>query len=358
MRSDRRTSRRLCAVALPLLLLVPSACDTDPPPVPSDAGRRDAGPRDSGVGMDAGSDAGSDGGLDAGPDAGRDGGPDAGPDGGPDGSGPFFPDGALPPLDGDPRDGGFMPPPPDSGPCTDPDGGRLLCSCPLRVECSSDTTCGTNQVCTVDPDCGVMRCDLSGLPCGVDADCPATSVCTRGGAFDVCVPSGSTCTDLRDCPSGYSCDSGTCVARRVACADSDQCPVGYTCDTVRAPGSPFCTPIGRRCASTDGCLAPFLCRDLDGDTVNECGGDGACSCSGGERCGTDSRDSIVCSLFGPCTDDAQCAASHECLDLGLGIKNCVARGGSCASQADCPTGAVCAVPTAADSPRCIDAPRL
>ncbi|MFK7985217.1 MAG: hypothetical protein AB8I08_04225 [Sandaracinaceae bacterium] len=357
MRSDRM-SRGFCAIALPLLFAVPAGCDTDPPPVPTVDGGPDAGQvvRDAGEGMDASL---PDGGGDADtPDADLvdTGTADAGPDAPLDGA-PFFPDGAPGALDGAPADGGFTPPPPDSGPCTDPDGGRLLCSCPLSPACTVDDTCATNQICTVDPGCGGMRCDLRGLSCETDGDCPGASECTRGGAYRVCVPPSTTCADHRDCPSGYSCESGACVARRVPCATAEQCPEGYDCNTSRAPGSPFCVPIGRRCETDTGCNAPFLCRDLDGDGETECGGAGPCpACSAGERCGTDRLSDLVCSLFGPCTDDSQCASSHECVDLGIGIKNCVARGGSCTTQADCPVGAICAVPSAADSPRCIDAP--
>lgn len=353
MRSEPRLT-----LALTLVLLGATACDTDPPPVPTVDGGRDAGRGsvDAGGDMDSGP---LDAGMDAAtPDASSsDGGPtDAGPDGPLDGE-PFFPDGAPGALDGDPADGGFTPPPPDSGPCTDADGGRILCSCPLGAACTVDATCATNQICTVDPGCGGMRCDLRGLSCETDGDCPASSECTRGGTYRVCVPSSSTCADHRDCPSGYSCESGGCVARRVPCANAAQCPEGYDCNTLRAPGSPFCVPIGRRCETDTGCDVPFLCNDLDGDGLKECGGAGPCpDCAAGERCGTDSLSDLTCSLFGPCSDDSQCASSHECLDLGIGIKNCVARGGSCTTQADCPSGAICAVPTATAPPRCIDAP--
>ncbi len=339
-------------LALALAALGAIGCDDGPPPPPPpgvDAGpRMDSGPGDAGAPGDSGPDAGPR--RDAGPGVGMDAGRDAGLTVGEE-AGIVFRDAA--PIDASERDAEM----PDASMCLT-DGGFDYCGCATRAPCTSDGDCAVGEACASDPGCGVRRCSPAGHPCSGSADCPGGSTCTSG----VCRSDDPTCNDSRDCPPGYACETGACVDRRVACSVGAECPLGYYCETRISGGHPFCNRFSRPCATDSSCFARALCRDVDGDGATECIGRGVCTSNSmctvaGEVCGTSSRLAASCEAYGYCRTGADCASGYSCVDLwGDGLTHCVRDGGSCARSSDCPTGAVCAPPTDADSPRCISAP--
>lgn len=345
--SGARPRRAATFGAVICALVVTAACDERPPPIPQpDSGMRaDAGgPRDGGT-LDAGS---ADGGERdaAAADAGR---PDA--DGGRGD--------AQVPSDGSAggEDGGTEPEPEfDAGPLPDADLPDI-CEIEEGLPCGPDDSCPSGRIC-LDNGCGERRCYPAGRPCGSDADCPSGSECADG----VCGRA-SGCADSRDCPEGFSCDEGSCVDRRIGCGLGATCPQGFICDASGEQGAFFCIRVYTRCADDAACPAFGFCRDVAGEGgICHHGNGSGCrnnaECAAGQVCGVHPEHiDGLCSAFGPCASDDDCAGGYECVDLwGDGVRECVPAGGSCSRTADCPPPAICASPAEGGVPRCIERP--
>jgi hypothetical protein len=249
----------------------------------------------------------------------------------------------------------------------------------LCVECPLEGFCDTTDDCSIGSVCIESGCDsLDGVPikqcvfagggaCDTTDDCPEGREC-----FEVpeegkrCVKTTPGCATYFDCVPGFSCESGSCVDRRVPCDFDSDCPKNHVCFNM--PVSKFCVRIQRDCAEDFDCVgvAP-LCDDIDGDGNKECAGEldpyapsldpclnADCTDPSAPVCEAATVGSTsVCGKYGLCLDDRDCAAGFRCVGLWPdGRKECVPSGGSCSSFADCDIRQVCASPREDGAPSC------
>jgi hypothetical protein len=239
--------------------------------------------------------------------------------------------------------------------------------------------CDTNDDCSVGSVCIESGCDdpggdaikhclfAGGGACTTSAMCPSGRECLEvPGEGNRCVKTTPGCDSRFDCISGFACEDGTCVDRRVPCDLDEDCPKNHLCTTKGA--SSFCERIQVDCVAAFDCgdLASS-CEDIDGDGSTECAGTfdpndpesnactndqcvdlGAPVCEAGGDGAT-----TQCGQYGLCVDGGDCAAGFDCVALWPdGRKECVQDGGSCASYADCPVQQVCASPRGGGAPSC------
>ena len=258
----------------------------------------------------------------------------------------------------------------EAPPCTT---SQLCRSCPADGFCESHDDCTLGSVC-IESGCtdssGAMigQCVFAGGgACNDTEDCPTEREC-----MDVpfegkrCVKTTPGCTTRFDCVPGFSCESGTCVDRRVPCDFDVDCPKNHTCLGVGF--SSFCVRIHVDCAEDFDCVgrAP-RCEDIDGDGNDECAGafdpnaasptacvNAECFDSLAPVCEADGAEgNTSCGQYGLCVDDADCATGFSCVALWPdGRKECVPDGGSCSSFEDCPIRQVCAAPQEGGAPGC------
>ncbi len=331
-----RASTRVITLGLFAALAFGAGCNDDPvpPPPPTDVGVDTATSADANDGgTDAGADASDAGTGDAGADAGADAGTDAGSDVG-------APDVDLPDMgSGEPvivcgeEDPDDPVPPPTCG-----DG------------------CAPGFVC-VDAFCGGEEC-LPGRPCGDDDDCGSGACIGEPDSPGICEAGDGSCAADDDCVYGFACESGECVDRRIPCGFHEtNCPRGYTCSFAVFEGLPICVPASVRCDTGAQCELGASCVDVDGDGMTECLLAGRCEtnedCETGTSCGVDPATSQAsCEPDGACRM-GECADGYMCADTGSGVPRCVAMGGSCATNTDCPVGSICGAIAAADPLRCL-----
>ena len=255
-------------------------------------------------------------------------------------------------------------------------------SCTTSALCSScprEGFCETNDDCSVGLVCIESGCDsLEGLPikqcvfagggaCHSNEDCLAGRECQDvPGENKRCVQTTAGCETRFDCVLGFSCESGSCVDRRVPCVEDANCPKNHTC--VGVTNSSFCLRIQTDCLEEIDCIhvAP-RCEDIDGDGNKECAGvfdsnqpspsacvNSDCTDAAAPVCETAGAGSTTqCGQYGLCLDDTGCAAGFTCLELWPdGRKECVRSGGSCSSFTDCPIRQVCAAPREEGVPAC------
>ena len=249
----------------------------------------------------------------------------------------------------------------------------------LCLSCPREGFCETNDDCSVGLVCIESGCDsLEGLPikqcvfggggaCHSNEDCLAGRECQDvPGENKRCVQTTAGCKTRFDCVLGFSCESGSCVDRRVPCVEDANCPKNHTC--VGVTNSSFCLRIQTDCLEEIDCIhvAP-RCEDIDGDGNKECAGvfdpnqpspsacvNSDCTDAAAPVCETAGAGSTTqCGQYGLCLDDTGCAAGFSCLELWPdGRKECVRSGGSCSSFTDCPIRQVCAAPREEGVPAC------
>lgn len=249
----------------------------------------------------------------------------------------------------------------------------------LCLSCPREGFCETNDDCSVGLVCIESGCDsLEGLPikqcvfagggaCHSNEDCLAGRECQDvPGENKRCVQTTAGCETRFDCVLGFSCESGSCVDRRVPCVEDANCPKNHTC--VGVTNSSFCLRIQTDCLEEIDCIhvAP-RCEDIDGDGNKECAGvfdpnqsspsacvNSDCTDAAAPVCETAGAGSTTqCGQYGLCLDDTGCAAGFSCLELWPdGRKECVRSGGSCSSFTDCPIRQVCAAPREEGVPAC------
>lgn len=196
--------------------------------------------------------------------------------------------------------------------------------CTFAVD--SDCSCVPDTCASLGWECGTVTddgCNGGGEMCGVcgaDEDCLA-NVCEpnyrvgAGCSSDVqCDPSSGVC--LTEAETGYP--GGYCT---LACTFDAECGAGNHCGPAG-----FCQ---RSCSDDAECRTGYECFDIDGDAAEECGAVGSGAGAPGAAC--DSYDDCAGG------QNAFCALEASTRFIG---GYCLS---SCATDADCPTGAHCSV---------------
>lgn len=258
---------------------------------------------------------------------------------------------------------------------TDPDGecwggscdGKGVCKQYNGVPCSASSQC-LSAYC-VDGFCCGNQCN------GV---CLACSSARKGSGYDgVCGFIGATRDPDNECPTGECNGAGVCTAAPLlangsacsvaaACASAN-CVDGVCCDSACSGACKACT-AAKKGQGTDGtCGAIKYDTDADDECyAGACDGAGACRYYNGAACSTSTNCLSNYCIDGVCCGNICNASCYACSaakkgsgydgacgliandtdpdnDCGLGVCN---GGGSCkyptcASNADCPSGASC-----------------
>lgn len=249
----------------------------------------------------------------------------------------------------------------------------------LCRSCPAEELCDTNDDCTVGSVCIESGCEsLDGAPikqcvfagggaCMSDADCFGDRVCVEVPEEGRrCIRTTPGCDTSFDCAPGFSCESGSCVDRRVPCDLDEHCPKNHTCGGTA--NSSFCLRIQRDCLFDFDCseLAP-RCADIDGDGSKECAGtfdpnqpsseacvNSLCTDSSAPVCeASDAGSATSCGQYGLCSATTVCADGFSCAGLWPDERSeCVPSGGSCSSIGECPVRQVCASPRTGGAPSC------
>jgi hypothetical protein len=260
--------------------------------------------------------------------------------------------------------------------------GSACANCNLAstgVACIGGTTCGCNAV----TDCpSLTTCNISTHVCesvcgdashtGCNGGCCGGGLCQPGTANSNCGPIGGACVPCSgitptcqagvctgacgganqgNCPSGYCCQNGTCVAgtstsacgSASACSDCTTSPAGAVC-AQDASGS-HCG-----CNSEGDCAPGYSCDPANHVCTTLCNAAGFQLCHGG-----------CCSLAGTCvpgTAAVACGNSGDsCVSCagnttGTACVNSALGACGCHSQADCPIGMACNLVTLGCETRC------
>jgi hypothetical protein len=260
-------------------------------------------------------------------------------------------------------------------------GGAMAPTCvtsPLCRACPSEATCDSNADCSTGSVCIESGCDdLDGLPirqcvfagggaCNDNAQCePLGRECLDvPGEGKRCIKTTPGCDTHFDCVTGFACEDGSCVDRRVPCDLDADCPMNHVC---LGTDSRFCVRIQTDCGAAFDCVdvAPS-CVDIDGDDRTECAGtfdlnDPLSEACTNAQCGAAAPvceasgigSLTACGQYGLCREDSDCAESFSCLALWPdGRKECVPSGGTCDDYTDCPVRQVCASPREGGPPSC------
>jgi len=265
--------------------------------------------------------------------------------------------------------GEFVPPEPQRPCAVNP----LCQACPTEALCDSDGDCAEGFTC-IESGCtdledgtAIRQCVFAGGgACDDDSFCSDGRQCIEvEGEGKRCIKTTPGCNATRDCVTGFECEQGTCVDRRLPCVLDEHCPKNHVC--FGQTNSTFCLRMHVDCLQDFDCVgrAPY-CADVDGDGSTECSGSiepnpasGACTndlCgdSGSPVCEATSTGSVSqCGRYGLCEGDVDCASGFGCALLWPdGRRECVPMGGTCSSFADCPPGQACAAPRAGGPAAC------
>jgi hypothetical protein len=261
------------------------------------------------------------------------------------------------------------------GPCAT----NALChTCPDQPLCDTDDDCAFSGYVCVASGCEthqgapIKQCQPSrGASCVSEGDCPNADHydCIAVGAGPTrCVRVTAGCepaTETYDCPPGFSCESGSCVDRRMPCDSYLDCPKSHVC--VTTPTSKYCVRTHRTCREDTDCggfaAVGSFCADVDDDGSKECVGELGSSglacvsadCDGAAPvCESGAAPSAAsCGDYGLCLENTDCDTGFACVGLWQdGRRECVRTGGTCDRVTDCPLQQVCAAPRDGGSPRC------
>ncbi|HYP98860.1 MAG TPA: hypothetical protein VER96_09305 [Polyangiaceae bacterium] len=190
-------------------------------------------------------------------------------------------------------------------------------------QCLSNADCGYTATCVGAKPGGQGQCTE---PCDTPADCPATSYSCNGAAVGKCQLKG--CTSASDCPTGETCNNGTCSCS--AATGSTEC--SGTCDGMTCKS-------GHACTSNAGCglgtCGGGTCTKSGTNAAGACHKNTDCglgTCGGGSNNGT-------CTAGTACHVDADCGASGTCgSGTSATIGNCSTNAAICHSAAQCDSG--------------------
>ena len=201
-----------------------------------------------------------------------------------------------------------------------------------KSDCSSDSDCGTGQICdeinghcdsdqcSNDYDCPFGEYCSNGTcksDCSTDSNCGTGQICDEiNGRCETDTSGGDQCSNDYDCPYGEYCSSGSCKSD---CSSDYECGTGQVCDEINGRCETD-TSGGDQCSNDYDC--PYGEHCLGGSCISECSND--YDCSWDETCD---------SINGRCETDTsgggdQCSNDYDC-PYG---EYC--SGGSCSSECD------------------------
>lgn len=174
----------------------------------------------------------------------------------------------------------------------------------------------------------------------------------------------TTCSSASDCPEGFDCTAGACVAPDNSCEASSDCTFGNYCvagECVDATcaGDDECTDavcVNNRCR--EGCSSADDCGE--GESCNmltrlcEASGCTTGSCPQFQTCNTEASPS-ACEYTGDCNNDSVCIAYAQQLNDGneyicsAAQQRCIVKP-ECGDDSDCAIGDICE-PRASDGRR-------
>ncbi len=216
----------------------------------------------------------------------------------------------------------------DSSGCYNCDGyGCHSVAPPSNTECTGNSQCAQNQICTsegcttvckADTDCpqgDVCKSGLCVAPtsttnpapvvCTKDSDCGANQECVGTGAFAKCEDKSNVCQYSSQCGAGKDCANGECLTD---CSQGETCPTGTTCEQgVCEPSSNQCTSDAQCSGSTPKCEQGQCVAACD-PNANPSTCSSGYVCENG-ACVIDTQPTPNCGNGG-----AQCLATQECLD--------------------------------------------
>lgn len=212
---------------------------------------------------------------------------------------------------------------------------KLMNAC-LQAFVAPDDTCVAvtamkpwTEACMMSAWVGIVgdgeTCDF-GYECSTDSFCSSNRLCTP-------LPTDGKPCSIQGCASGLFCDVGTChplLAQGATCTSTLQCQKGLFCDTAAVMRT--CTPLH---ANGEACTGNASC------TSN--------NCLPGTCAGTQTTCFTDANCFGHCADDSSfCTTDGQCA-----AGTCSISGATCFAQADCgTTGGTCNFPVKCLAAQC------
>ncbi len=247
--------------------------------------------------------------------------------------------------------------------------------------------------CSVDDECGGLRCDairrqcvcLSDESCASAKDTDGSPLPYCNNFTGLCVAQVAGCKGDGDCSADSFCDQQVRACRPLkgfcaTCTSDEECGGPEdNCITDPKLGTRFC---GQKCTADANCSVGSTCQEFNGvkqcwpeagkdctnfrpctpDSLKTCGGDANCADSADQRCDVGQGKCVarvnVCSnalicegrsrtCQPKCNTDADClivrsdlaCISHSCQPLGV-----------CQTDLDCPANKICSLPLVGSAP--------
>jgi len=190
--------------------------------------------------------------------------------------------------------------------------------------------------------------------CETIDDCPDGFTCEAGICVAVggeCKVEGGECTVTENCCDGLFCTglvcSAPCGGEGTACGgEGATCCDGFTCENEVCAGVHLCLEEGAVCADTQECCVNLFCNlgHCDGTCSgqeNTCGNEGDRPCCDSLECVESLCAPVTCSeIGGDCETSDDCCNALVC-DSGTCFIPCQAEGAICEISDDCCNGLVC-----------------
>jgi hypothetical protein len=239
--------------------------------------------------------------------------------------------------------------------CSGCSGTKVVCSDGVGFNC-----------CPAGSMCNGSQCGGSGCPtgtCSTNCPCPTGKSCQNGTCQPICAP--GTCSTSCPCPSGQNCQNGKCQPICVpgSCSTNCPCPSGQNCQNGKClPEEPNCKEDEIKCGKE--CCKAF------GKGAKVCGqssyGSSCTSCSSGRACfGTCCALDMLCNLITkscdpigkPCPDgeskcDGVCCKDGSCLNGKICCSSGPACGNTCCGSGHTCENGSCRIPCKEGQVRC------